>query len=447
MAGKSKSSNGSTKQSEDTEKTVDDAGTEPSEVTAETESEGKSDGVDSGTETDESGVEAESGEIADSAAEVEDAELAEEQEPADTDTSVPGVIPAHVDAPEAPPSPPAPMPVVRQGPGFFPLTLGGLLAGAIGFLVATFAVPEGWPTGVTPTETMPDREIAAAVEEQGERLEALMADVAALRDTPAGEGADLTPLSDQIAAVEGQVSEAVAAIRGRLDGLQQEMGAFSERLTAVEERPAAAQGPDGSAAMEAQLESFRQQLDDVTADAEARIAEAQSRASEIEAEAAAAAEAAEREAALASLRAALESGSAFTEPLAMIEGAPDALSSVAESGVPTLASLQAGFPPAARAALAQAQTVPEDASAGERFVAFLNRQTNARSLAPREGDDADAILSRAEAALAEGDLRTAISELEALPDDAKAVMSDWISAATARAEALDAVGALETGSN
>jgi hypothetical protein len=199
--------------------------------------------------------------------------------------------------------------------------------------------------------------------------------------------------------------------------------------------------------MEAQLEAFRQQLDQVTADAESRIAEAQDRASEIEAEAAEASLAAQRQAALASLKAALDSGAPYGDALAVLPQAPEPLAAAAQEGVATLSSLQASFPEAARQALSTVQVVPDEASTGERFVAFLKRRTNARSLSPREGDDPDAILSRAEAALSDGDLVMALDEIDALPEAAKDAMSDWVGAAETRTAALSALASLETTMN
>jgi hypothetical protein len=72
----------------------------------------------------------------------------------------------------------------------------------------------------------------------------------------------------------------------------------------------------------------------------------------------------------------------------------------------------------------------------------LKRQTNARSLAPKEGDDVDAVLSRAEAKLLEGDLEAAVSELSALPEEASAVMAPWMAQATTRMDALSALSEL-----
>ena len=357
--------------------------------------------------------------------------------------SVPGVIPAHVES-----TPPPPAAVAASGPGALGLVLGGIVAGAIGFLVATYAVPEGWPN---PVPSGVD-ELESTLSEQSERLDALATDLAAFRDAPAAtqggsEMSDLAPMAEQLAQVETQFAELIASVEGSLADVGSQLESFESRLAGLEARPLPPAGADGSAAMEAQMEAFRQQLDEVTADAEARIAEAQSRASEIEAEAAAAAKTAERAAALTSLKAALESGAAFESTLAVFEDVPQALSSVSADGIPTLSSLQASFPDAARAALAQAQTVPESASAADRFVAFLKRRTNARSLTPQDGDDPDAVLSRSEAALADGELESALSELEALPESAYQAMSDWISAAETRVAAIGAAASLENATN
>lgn len=441
MARSTKSSKGSTKQPD----TADDTGgeeTEPQVAASEPKPE----------KTESSGTDVSDAEPADAvlieeeASQDEAPEASETPESPDTDTAsdVPGVIPASIESVSRP-SPPAPTPPPSSGTGPFGLVLGGLVAGAIGFLVATFAVPEGWPdpqpSGTEALET--------SLSEQGARLDTLAAEMADIRNSApqAAGGSDLSPLSDRIAEVEANSETARVRIADALSALESRIAEFEARLSDLEARPAAAAGPDGSAAMEARLEEFRQQLDTVTADAEARIAEAQERATRIEAEAAEAARAAERAAALASIEAALDSGSPFDEALGVLADAPEALSAVASDGVATLGELQAAFPEAARAALAEAQTVPEDASTGERVAAFLKRRTNARSLSPREGDDADAVLSRAEAALKAGDLTGALAELQALPEPARAAMSDWISAAETRSAAIDALTALETETN
>jgi len=74
---------------------------------------------------------------------------------------------------------------------------------------------------------------------------------------------------------------------------------------------------------------------------------------------------------------------------------------------------------------------------------FLRSQTGARSLAPRDGDDTDAVLSRAEAALRQGDLATTLTELDALTGDPAAAMAAWRAQAETRMAALAALTVLQ----
>ena len=258
---------------------------------------------------------------------------------------------------------------------------------------------------------------------------------------------DLNGLDARLAGLESGLPGLSDTLELGISGLEARLADLDARIAELEARPQGPVTPDGSAAMEAQLEAFRQQLDQVTADAEDRIAEARTRASEIEAAAEVARKEAARSAALSSLRTALDDGTPFSETLVFFPDAPDALKSAASEGVPTLSDLQSSFPSVARTALSLSHTVSDDASTAEKFAAFLRRQTNARSLAPREGDDTDAILSRAEAALADGDLEMTLTELSALPDDARSAMSDWIASTQLRAAALASVSKLETKTN
>jgi hypothetical protein len=75
---------------------------------------------------------------------------------------------------------------------------------------------------------------------------------------------------------------------------------------------------------------------------------------------------------------------------------------------------------------------------------FLRSQTGARSLTPREGDDPDAVLSRAEAILAEGRPADTLTELAALPPEGQAAMTEWSSRVQLHLAGLDALQALRT---
>ena len=71
----------------------------------------------------------------------------------------------------------------------------------------------------------------------------------------------------------------------------------------------------------------------------------------------------------------------------------------------------------------------------------------ARSLTPKDGNDPDAILSRAEAAIGSGDLNMALSELANLPEPARDAMTDWLGDAQIRLSVLEAVDSLSAKTN
>ena len=134
--------------------------------------------------------------------------------------------------------------------------------------------------------------------------------------------------------------------------------------------------------------------------------------------------------------------SRLAEAISQRHELPEILTAHAQSGLPSLQTLRAMYPDAARAALDAALRTASSDSWTDRVSVFLRGQTGARSLTPREGTDPDAILSRAEAAMAAGDLTMALTELAGLPDAAKAAMADWLALAGQRQDAVAAVQAL-----
>jgi hypothetical protein len=148
---------------------------------------------------------------------------------------------------------------------------------------------------------------------------------------------------------------------------------------------------------------------------------------------------------LAKLDAALDGGEPFEEALSDLQAngveVPEALSAAAAAGVPSLATLREAFPEAARAALAEARAQGL-LNEGGGLTGFLSNQLSLRSTAPREGTDADAVLSRAESLLAQGRLDVALTEIATLPQPVQDAMGEWIVQARARAEAETAFAAL-----
>jgi hypothetical protein len=107
----------------------------------------------------------------------------------------------------------------------------------------------------------------------------------------------------------------------------------------------------------------------------------------------------------------------------------------ATTGVPTFAMLRDDFPAVARTAARAAHTVEEPTAWG-RVWAWLGQAISFRRTGDAEGGDASAILARAERGMAEGDLAAALSQMNTLPEGARASSATWIAAAEARV-ALD----------
>ena len=90
-----------------------------------------------------------------------------------------------------------------------------------------------------------------------------------------------------------------------------------------------------------------------------------------------------------------------------------------------------------------------DTGGGNVLTNFLKAQTGARSVAPREGDDPDAVLSRANASVEAGDIAAALDEIQALPENARQVpaMAEWLAGAQAYNDAQAALSDLTTSTN
>lgn len=327
---------------------------------------------------------------------------------------------------EPPKESPAPQ-AKRQG-GIIPLVIGGLVAGVIGFAVATFTTPTS------------DGPLAEQVARQGATIAELEQQLASLlsAETP---NVDLSPIEE--------TQEVLAADIDRLDAAIAALGEQIDSLPTTSVNNGSA--PD-VAAYEAELDALRSQMQEqiagMTQMAQSQLDSARAEAAMIEENAAAAARRAAGRAALARVQTGLESGAPLGSALDDLQDVldaplPDALLSVRD-GVPTLASLQETFPDAARVALATARS---EGVAGEEtsgLGAFLRNQLDVRSVTPREGNTADAILSRAEAAVKSGRLSDALAEIAALPDVARAEMADWLALAETRASAVTAVDMLAT---
>lgn len=334
---------------------------------------------------------------------------------------------------------------VEKKSGFMSTALGGVVAAALGFGAAQFTdiqLPFGPAAEPNPFEA----EARTAIKTQGEQIATLVTQV---DETKKAVGIiDLTPVTTSIAGIEDAISGTEATLKAMGD----ELAGFDSRLTAIEKAPlSGAVSPESIAAYERELDALRKSITDQQTALDAQKVEIQKMAADAvaaESNAKAQATLAASRAALAQVTSLVQSGKSFAEPLAVLGengvAVPEALSAVAADGVPTLASLTTSFPDVARKALAVARKSGGDSGeeSGGGFASFLQSQLGARSVTPREGNDADAVLSRAEAAVKSGDLETATTELAALPEAAQAELGDWLAQAALRKDALTAAATL-----
>ena len=108
-------------------------------------------------------------------------------------------------------------------------------------------------------------------------------------------------------------------------------------------------------------------------------------------------------------------------------------------GILTIFELSAQFPRFARKALMAERAGTSETGPIAGWVDFLKFQFQARSVVPKEGSDADAILSRAEDAVRQGNLAKALEELSRLTSPAGDEMVKWSNQARALVTATDAV--------
>lgn len=327
-------------------------------------------------------------------------------------------------------TPKAAEPAVVKRVGFFPVVGGGVVAAVIGFGAAVYLSPGGWPLGADQQAAF-EAEITASLAAQNQTINGLRGQVTELA---------AQSNTDDIAADASAALGAAEALKTQVAALSAKMNDLQFRLTDLEKRPITEGISDAAiAAFEGELQSVQEAMAAQRAEIEAATAAA----TQMEAKAQISEAEALKRAALSQIQTALNVGSGFGPAVknlqAVGEDVPQVLVAAASAGVPSVAALQEAFPAAARATLAATQN---EASEDSGFGAFLRKQLGARSLEPKAGNSADAILSRAEAALGEGRLLDATAELQELPEGGQAAMAGWLADASKRQQALAAVETL-----
>ena len=337
-----------------------------------------------------------------------------------------------------------PQVIVQKKGGTGAMILGGVIAAALGFGAAIY-LEQG--SAIFPQSKANE----AFRAEAGEQLASLQGSVSNIEaqvkmnsdkvgslTSELSQGPDLKAMETSLAALTGSVAtldEKLANLDARFSNLTQDTvsAALSQDVVDAYQKELAD--------LQASLKSQREQVEAMVATAQAK-----------EAEVAEISQNTLTRAALTRVDTALQSGRPFAAALSEYEAvigeaAPVELSQFAQDGLTPVSELTESYVDHARAALAAARASEGSGGAGSGIGNFLKTQLQARSVTPKDGDDADAVLSRAEAALKDGRLSDTLAELDTLPEASKAEMSPWMEAAKARQDALNTIETLLSATN
>ncbi|MEE9453010.1 MAG: hypothetical protein V3V13_01335 [Paracoccaceae bacterium] len=293
----------------------------------------------------------------------------------------------------------------------------------------------------------------------------------ALADSTATLRTDLSAridaVSDQVQAIDiTDIESRIVALEMKTDGLRSEVSTLTKQLGAVTisggevNAQTAAQIMTYAATLDgfkAELENLATQnstlareIDTIAAQTERQVTAAEDKVLQVTETAEMTRNSAIIKTNMSALAAALSSGAAFAKNLDALQTVqmdmeiPAALSDH-QNGIAGMQDLRNDFPDAAHSAIRAANSPAPNDGMLARVGSFLRTQVASRSLTPQEGNSVDAILSRAEAALKQGDLSTALLEIDTLPASATppdSPMLNWILMAHARHDALIAYDAL-----
>ena len=316
--------------------------------------------------------------------------------------------------------------------GLLPLFAGGLLVGGIGFgaaMVPSYFNPRDPIAPVLATQN----QLSEKIEVQSRELEEIQA-----RPTPVDLSGEVAALADSVIAFRTDLAALKAAQVAQARSL-------SERIDSLEKRRLVeGVSPLAVAGYERELAQLRENISQLANDATNKIEEAKALAEVIEGNAAKLSRDGMVIYALTAIQAAVESGASYTVALddlvaATNIGLPASLVENAPNGVASLSILQKQFPVAARAALKMAREEQGLAEGENGVLAFLKTQLGVRSLNAKGGGSADAVLSRAQAAVDVGDFAVALSEIATLSSVGQDALQGWSLVATLRLQVLAAL--------
>jgi hypothetical protein len=319
------------------------------------------------------------------------------------------------------------------------------LAGLIGAVAALAVVIAIETSGILAPPGKAAADAAAAKAESAAlgiaALEKRIAALESLTATAAAGSKELTRRLDALEAAGKATGDRIGKVESALatrpqtgnPNMDQVLDDLMARLERVEAAVAKASGSPVPPAGMAELVGRVATLESSTAAMSQRLAALQARpAAEAESDKAA------RALAIGTLRRAADDGAPFAGDLAMLqalgldESDIAALRPLAEKGAPPKAELADTFPEIADRILAASAAVDPNAGFFDRLAGFARGLVTVRPTSPIAGETPDAVVSRMQAAVDHGDLARALSERDALPKNGKAVSAAWAQGATDR---------------
>jgi hypothetical protein len=263
----------------------------------------------------------------------------------------------------------------------------------------------------------------------------------------ASDDTALKAVQDRLARLEADVAQAGAGAPSNETGarLTARLNDLQGEIEAMRSAPPDLSGlENGLAELRRQVEALSAEMQSVPR--EPRIASLETKLDEIGGEMRITAALGPAVAADA-LAAAVDAGRPFASELAALQGlgadteAIAALKPHAETGLPTLAAIRSEFETEV-ARLDLTRPVAEGTGTVDRLLESARGLVEVRPAHPTEGADPAAVVTRVRGALAAGNLKTALVEWKALPEDIRAETADWAKTAEARVAADDLVARL-----
>lgn len=286
-----------------------------------------------------------------------------------------------------------------------------------------------------------------------EQIEALAKRVDALpKDAPdaaalAGAAGQLKQMGDRLAAMERRIGELAQARPGDAGEWKEALARQAAEAKAAFERLAAEARAAGQK-LGAEAEQLRKDLAALQAQTAALAQEMQRAGSAGNESGTLIVAAGQLRRAVnegAPYRAALDALAALAKDRAEFAPPLEALKARAEQGIPTSTQLRARFDRLAVAVQRAAAAPGAEADFWDRVWSRVQSLVTVRRTGEVPGETVAARLSRAEAALARGDLAEAVKQLEGLAGAARAAAAGWIADAKARLAADAALAELDRG--